>query len=140
MTVAVSGAPANGDQFQIAPSTPTLGSSTRSTGHRRPEDARPTGAQIAQANGDGLRDIDAVLGNLQAARSRRRRGAQPDRQRERSPRRPEARQRDRAIERGRCGHGARDLRFQNRQSGYDAALKSYAMVQRLSLFQYVNGG
>jgi len=29
--------------------------------------------------------------------------------------------------------------FQNKQSGYDAALKSYAMVQRLSLFQYVNG-
>ena len=30
--------------------------------------------------------------------------------------------------------------FQSKQSGYDAALKSYAMVQRLSLFQYVNGG
>ena len=28
--------------------------------------------------------------------------------------------------------------FQNRQSGYDAALKSYSMVQRLSLFNYVN--
>ena len=28
--------------------------------------------------------------------------------------------------------------FQNRQSGYDAALKSYSMVQRLSLFQYLN--
>ena len=30
--------------------------------------------------------------------------------------------------------------FQNKQSGYDAALKSYAMVQRLSLFQYRDGG
>ena len=30
--------------------------------------------------------------------------------------------------------------FQNQQNGYDAALKSYAMVQHLSLFQYVNGG
>jgi flagellar hook-associated protein 3 FlgL len=29
--------------------------------------------------------------------------------------------------------------FQNEQNGYDAALKSYAMVQQLSLFQYVNG-
>ncbi len=27
--------------------------------------------------------------------------------------------------------------FQNRQTGYDAALKAYAMVQRMSLFQYV---
>lgn len=29
--------------------------------------------------------------------------------------------------------------FQNQQSGYDAALKSYASVQRMSLFQYLNG-
>ena len=28
--------------------------------------------------------------------------------------------------------------FQSKQSGYDAALKSYAMVQKLSLFNYVN--
>ena len=29
--------------------------------------------------------------------------------------------------------------FANQQTGYDAALKAYAMVQRLSLFNYVNG-
>jgi flagellar hook-associated protein 3 FlgL len=29
--------------------------------------------------------------------------------------------------------------FQAKQSGYDAALKSYSMVQRLSLFQYLSG-
>ena len=29
--------------------------------------------------------------------------------------------------------------FQNQQSGYDAALKTYAMVQRLSLFNYISG-
>jgi flagellar hook-associated protein 3 FlgL len=28
-------------------------------------------------------------------------------------------------------------RFQSQQSGYDAALKSYSIVQRLSLFQYI---
>ncbi len=28
--------------------------------------------------------------------------------------------------------------FQNRQSGYQAALQAYASVQRLSLFQYLN--
>jgi flagellar hook-associated protein 3 FlgL len=28
--------------------------------------------------------------------------------------------------------------FQNQQTGYDAALKSYSMVQRMSLFQYLN--
>lgn len=29
--------------------------------------------------------------------------------------------------------------FQNRQTGYDAALRSYALVQRMSLFQYLGG-
>ncbi len=29
--------------------------------------------------------------------------------------------------------------FQNKQTGYEAALKSYAMVQKLSLFQYISG-
>jgi flagellar hook-associated protein 3 FlgL len=28
--------------------------------------------------------------------------------------------------------------FQNKQTGYDAALKAYSMVQRMSLFQYLN--
>jgi flagellar hook-associated protein 3 FlgL len=28
--------------------------------------------------------------------------------------------------------------FQARQSSYDAALKAYSMVQRLSLFNYIN--
>ena len=27
--------------------------------------------------------------------------------------------------------------FQNRQTGYDAALKTYSMVQQMSLFQYI---
>ena len=27
--------------------------------------------------------------------------------------------------------------FQNQQTGYDAALKTYSMVQRMSLFQYL---
>ena len=27
--------------------------------------------------------------------------------------------------------------FQNRQSGYDAALKTYSIVQRMSLFDYL---
>jgi flagellar hook-associated protein 3 FlgL len=30
--------------------------------------------------------------------------------------------------------------FQNRQTGYDAALKAYSMVQRMSLFNYIAGG
>ena len=29
--------------------------------------------------------------------------------------------------------------FQNQQTGYDAALRSYALVQRMSLFDYIGG-
>jgi flagellar hook-associated protein 3 FlgL len=141
MTVAVSGTPADGDQFQIAPSTPTLGvfgaldsaiANLRTTGR--------TGSQIAQANGEGLRDIDSVLNNLQTARSAA--GAVLNRLDSETDRLA-AQKLASTTERS----NAEDVdmvhaisEFQSKQSGYDAALKSYAMVQRLSLFQYVNGG
>jgi flagellar hook-associated protein 3 FlgL len=140
MTVSVSGVPANGDQFAIAPSTPTLGvfgaldsaiAGLRTTGR--------TGSQIAQANGDALRDIDAVLSNLQLART----AAGGVLQRiESETDRLDAQKLASTTERSNAQdvdmvHAISDL--QSRQTGYDAALKSYAMVQRLSLFQYVNG-
>ena len=141
MTVSVSGTPANGDQFQIAPSTPTLGvfaaldraiAGLKTSGR--------TGSQIAQANGDGLRDSDAVLANLQTARAAA--GAVLNRIDSETDR-LDAQKLASTTERSNAEdvdmvHAISD--FQNRQSGYDAALKSYAMVQRLSLFQYVNGG
>jgi flagellar hook-associated protein 3 FlgL len=140
MTVSVSGAPASGDQFQIVPSTPTLGvfgaldsavAGLRTTGR--------SGSQIAQANGEALRDLDSVLSNLQAARSAA--GAVLQRIDSESDR-LDAQKLASTTERS----NAEDVdmvhaisEFQGRQTGYDAALKSYAMVQRLSLFQYVNG-
>ena len=141
MSVSVSGTPANGDQFQIAPSTPTLGvfaaldqaiAGLKTTGR--------TGSQIAQANGDSLRDIDAVLANLQTARAAA--GAvlnRIDSETDRLDGQKLASTTERSnAEDVDMVHAISD--FQSRQSGYDAALKSYAMVQRLSLFQYVNGG
>ena len=60
----------NGDQFEIAPSTPTLERVRRARPARSPSSTTPgrTGAQIAQATADSLRDIDSVLGALQSAR------------------------------------------------------------------------
>jgi flagellar hook-associated protein 3 FlgL len=29
--------------------------------------------------------------------------------------------------------------FQNQQTGYQAAMQTYASVQKMSLFQYING-
>jgi flagellar hook-associated protein 3 FlgL len=141
MTVSVSGTPATGDQFQIAPSTPTLGvfavldnaiAALKTPGR--------TGSQIAQSNADGLRDVDSVLGNLETARSA---AGQVLNRIDSETDRLDSQKLASTTERSNAEdvdmvHAISD--FQNKQTGYDAALKSYAAVQRLSLFQYVNGG
>ena len=96
-----------------------------------------TSAQVAQTISTGLTELDATAGTLSSWRSRageslnridaisgRLSGQKLDAERERS--------------------AAEDLDmvaaisdFQNRQTGYDAALKSYSIVQRLSLFDYL---
>ncbi|HJW11946.1 MAG TPA: flagellar hook-associated protein FlgL [Albitalea sp.] len=139
MSVTIKGAPAAGDEFELRPSTSTLsvfdvldqavtGLST----------ANRSSTAVAQSNLMNLRNIDQVMSRLQAARSsvgetlnridsvnNRLDGLKLQGQADRS--------------------NAEDLdmvqaisEFQSKQSGYDAALKSYSMVQRLSLFQYIN--
>ena len=96
-----------------------------------------TAAQVAQTVSTGLGGLDAAAANLSVWRSRageslnridgladRLSQTRLDAQRERSD--------------------AEDLDmlqaisdFQNRQTGYDAALKTYSMVQQMSLFQYL---
>ena len=138
MAVAVTGAPASGDRFDIVPSTPDL--SIFDVLDRASAALATTGrsnSQIAQANGQALRDIDASAGALQSARGvagqvlARIEGET-------------ARLADLELN-GRTERSlAEDLDlvaavsdFQNRQTSYDAALKSYAMVQRLSLFDHL---
>ena len=141
MTMSVSGAPADGDRFEIAPSTPTLSTfgvldraiaSLKTTGL--------TGSQRAQSSADSLRDLDSAMSNLQAARSAC--GAvlnRIDSETDRLADQKLASQTERSnAEDVDMVHAISD--FQNRQTSYDAALKSYATVQRMSLFQYVNGG
>ena len=99
-----------------------------------------TGSQIAQANADGLRDLDSVLGNLESARAA---AGQVLNRIDNETDRLAGQKLAGTTERSNAEdvdmvHAISD--FQSKQSGYDAALKSYAMVQRLSLFQYVNGG
>jgi len=139
MSVTVSGAPAQGDEFQIVPSTSTQ--SVFNVLDRTVADLKTPfrgGAQIAQTNSNDLRDIDSVLGQLQSARAmagdalNRIDGVQS---------RLDTIKLQASVERS----NAEDLdmvhaisEFQNQQTGYDAALKSYSMVQRMSLFQYLN--
>ena len=139
MNFKISGSPANGDTFTAAPSTPTL--SVFDTLDRAIAGLGTPGrttAQIAQGNTDALRDIDQSMGQLQRARAV---AGEVLARIEHETSRLDTQRLANQTERSR----AEDLdmtqaisEFQNRQTGYDAALKSYSMVQRLSLFQYLN--
>ncbi|WP_310385768.1 flagellar hook-associated protein FlgL [Roseateles sp.] len=139
MAVTISGPGADGDQYDIAPSTNSLKLfdvldqtvlQLKSTDRKGPE--------ITQSNSSRVRDIDAVMVNLQNVRSQlgerlnnldgtegRMAALKQYNQAERS-----------AAEDLDMVQGISD--FQNQQTGYDTALKTYAMVQRMSLFQYIN--
>jgi flagellar hook-associated protein 3 FlgL len=140
MTVAVSGTPSTGDQFQITPSTPTQSVfGTLDTAISQLSTPGQTGSQIAQTVSSTLQSMDSVMNHLEAAR-----GVAGD----------VLNSIDNVTDRLNAQNlaatttqsNAEDVdmvsaisSFQNEQNGYDAALKSYAMVQQLSLFQYVNG-
>jgi flagellar hook-associated protein 3 FlgL len=138
-TFRISGAPANGDQFTVQPSTPTLSvfdTLDRAIGQLGTPSRTP--AQIAQGNTDALRDIDQSMAQLQGARAATGEMlVRIDSETGRLADQKLANQTERSR--------AEDLdmteaisKFQSLQTGYDAALKSYSMVQRLSLFQYLN--
>ena len=140
MTFTITGAPANGDTFGIEPSTPTL--SVFQTLDKAIADLSTpgrTGYQIAQSNAESLSNLDSVMGVMQSARAQA--GAilnRIDSTTDRIANQKLASQTEQSD--------ATDLDmvsaisdFQNQQSGYSAALQSYSMVQRLSLFQYLGG-
>jgi len=95
--------------------------------------------EISQSVKDGLRDIDAVAGNLRSHRARvgelLNRGDAV-----------EVRLSQQALSAQTERSAAEDLdmvqavsSFQSKQTGYDAAMQTYAMVQRMSLFDYIKG-
>ncbi len=140
MSVSIAGAPADGDQFTIGEATNNLNmfSSLDKTIAALSQTNASSGS-VQQAVNTGMTEIDSILGNVQAARSavgeslNRMDGIES---------RIETLKLAAATERS----NAEDLdmteaisNFQNRQTGYQAALQSYASVQKLSLFQYING-
>jgi len=141
MTFAISGTPANGDTFTLAPSTRTQtvfdtldqAIADLSTPNR-------TGTQVSQSNAQTLQGLDSVMGGLQSARSMV--GAVLNRIDGETNRIADQKLASQTEE-----SAATDLdmvqaisTFQTQQSGYSAALQSYSMVQRLSLFQYLGNG
>lgn len=138
MSVKVSGTPASGDSFTIAPSSSALSVfDVLDRAVVELDTPGRTNAQIQQANTNNLRDIDATMGSLQRARAVAGEAlARVDNETGRLDGQKLAAQVERSA--------AEDLdmveaisTFQNQQTGYDAALKSYSMVQRMTLFQYL---
>ena len=138
MSVRITGTPAAGDAFETVPAAPSL--DVFATLDRAIADLgtpNRTSARITQGVQTALRDIDQSMGALQSLRARV----------------GETLNMTDTVE-GRIAAGklaaetersnAEDLdmvqaisEFQAQQTGYDAALKTYSMVQRLSLFQYL---
>lgn len=139
MAFHVTGVPADGDRFGSVPSTPTL--SVFDAIDRAVSELRTplrNGGQIAQGVARALRDVDQGMNALGALRSRIGEVLNLSDL-------AEGRNADMKLNAQTERSNAEDLDmveaisdFQNRQSGYDAALKTYSMVQRMSLFQYIN--
>lgn len=138
MAVKVQGTPASGDRFDITPSAPDLSVfdvlDRLSAELKQPNRSQ---AQVAQTVAHGLRDVDATFGNLQLHRSM----AGESLHRIDAV---ESRLADVKLAADSERATAQDLDmvqalsdFKAQQSGYEAALSTYALVQKMSLFQYL---
>jgi len=138
MAVTVQGTPAQGDRFDLTPSTPDLSVFDvldRIAGEL--ELPHRSNAQVTQTVTSGLRDVDAVFGKLQMQRS----AAGESLNRIDAI---ESRIADSKLHADSERSLAEDLDmvqalsdFQAQQTGYEAALSTYSLVQRMSLFQYL---
>lgn len=135
----ISGQPAGGDAFQLAPSTPNLSVfDTLDNAIAALKTPNRSSSQIAQTNVVNLASLDSVMGQLSSARSSV--GATLN-QAEAATGRISAQKLASQTEQS----NAEDLDmtqaisdFSNQQTGYDAALKAYSLVQKLSLFNYLS--
>ncbi|MBC7701316.1 flagellar hook-associated protein FlgL [Aquabacterium sp.] len=140
MSFAVTGQPANADNFTVDQSTNDLSVFDAMDSAIKSLTTNNQGSgQVMQAVNRGLSNLDSILGNVGAARSAV--GESLNRMDSIEGRISASKL---AAETERSNAEDLDMvtaisKFQNQQTGYDAALKSYAMVQKLSLFQYING-
>lgn len=138
MAVTISGSPADGDSFEMAPAQANL--SVFDMLDRVVSELKTplrTKAQVTQTVQNGLRDMDSVSDHLQSARSmtgevlNRIDGV-------------DGRLEDLKLFGESTRSDAEDLDmakaisdFQNQQTGYQAALQTYSSMQRMSLFDYI---
>ncbi|MBQ0958538.1 flagellar hook-associated protein FlgL [Ideonella sp. 4Y11] len=139
MSFAVSGDPADADSFEIVPSSVGLSVfDALDQVVNALKTPNQTATQVTQVVQTGLRDVDQSLGQLQSSRSlagetlNRIEGVQ-------------ARVSDLKLFAKTTESDAEDLDetqaisdFANQQTGYQVALQTYATLQKMSLFQYIN--
>ncbi len=139
MSANISGSPAPGDSFTLAPSTSSLSvfdaldqaiAALKTPGR--------SSAQVAQGNARDLTRINTVLGSVIASRSAF--GAEMNRTSDVTDRLTTQKL---SVQTQRSNAQDLDMTqaisdFTNQQTGYDAALKAYTMVQKLSLFNYLS--
>ncbi|MBL0148792.1 MAG: flagellar hook-associated protein FlgL [Ideonella sp.] len=138
MTFRVTGNPADGDRFTIVPSQAGLDPfSVLDKAIAVLSDPNANSGQISQAVSSGLRDLDSVMGHMQSARSEA--GATLSRLDS-----IDSREQDSDLWAKSVQSSAEDLDmvsaisdFKNKQTNYQAALQTYATVQRMSLFDYI---
>ena len=140
MSFKINGNPQSGDSFSIGPSTPTMSVfQALDTAIAGLTALGQTNAQISQTVSSGLRDVDSAMSTLQGVQARvgsLLTGADQ----------AESRISDLKLYGQKERSAAEDLDmsaaisdFQNQQTGYQAALRSYASVQKMSLFDFING-
>ena len=139
MSFAITGTPADGDDFQTTPSAKTLSVfDALDSAVARLSKPDQSGPDVQQAVQDSIRDIDQCTSSISSARAFAGTTLQRlDGVKGRLDATELSAQTDRSS--------AEDLdmvkalsSFNQQQTGYQAALQSYATIQKLSLFQYLN--
>lgn len=140
MSFAITGTPSNTEVFEIRPSTQNLSvfdALDRAIAALSQANPPPSQAEVQQLVSDGLNNVDSVLSRMTSVRS-----AVGDtlNRIDNVDSRNSLTKLDAQVERS----NAEDLDmvdgisdFQSKQTGYDAVLKTYSQVQRMSLFDYI---
>jgi flagellar hook-associated protein 3 FlgL len=138
LSLVANGTPANGDAVLVSPSTTTNMFKVIDDAIAAIGNSTATSSQRAQATGLALTQIDTGMNQLQAARSQA--GQWLNRADQ-----IQSTQEGRAVQLEAEKSRAEDLDmvkgisdFTRIQTGYQAALQSYAQVQKLSLFNFIS--
>jgi flagellar hook-associated protein 3 FlgL len=140
ISATISGQPANGDQFQLAPSTPSL--SVFDVLDKAIKDLNTpgqSGAQIAQNMSSDEQNLKQCMAQVSAAQTQA--GTAVNRISEVTTQLSAQTLADQTQDSNAVNVNEVQAlsTFSTQQTGYQAALKAYSMIQGLSLFSYLSG-